>query len=107
MKAAKDTDVYGFHIEYERHVSPDRQPNLAKFSQSDIQCLDQILAAYGKYPVWQLRELSHDEAWQKAWANAGAAHSVKIPMEDVISTLDEEDEILEFLQETLKREQDR
>jgi uncharacterized phage-associated protein len=107
MKAAKDTDVYGFHVEYEKHVAPDRQPNLAKFSTSDIQCLDQIVAAYGKYPIWQLRELSHDEAWQKAWAKAGASRSVEIPMEDVIATLDEDEEILEFLQETLKREQDR
>lgn len=107
MKAAKDTDVYGFHIEYEKHVVPDRQTNLTKLSKSDIKCLDQIILAYGNYPVWQLRELSHDEAWQKAWANSGNARSVKIPLEDIISMTDEDDEILEFLQETQKREQDR
>jgi uncharacterized phage-associated protein len=103
MKAAKDTDVYGFHIEYEKHIVPNRNANLGEFSKSDMKCLDQVAAAYGNYPLWQLRELSHDEAWQKAWANAGNAHRVRIPMEDVISILDDEEHtLMEYLRETHK-----
>jgi len=107
MKAARDTDIYGFHVEYERTIVPDRPANLNRLSKSDIQCLDQILTAYGNYPVWQLRELSHDEAWQKAWATAGDAHSIRIPIEDIVATVDEENgDLLEFLRETHKPERD-
>ncbi len=105
MKAARDTDSFGFHVEYERHIAPDRDANRSRFSESDLQCLAQVIAAYGNYPVWQLRELSHDQAWQKAWATAGGRRSVRIALEDVIATVDDEEgDLLEFLRETHKPE---
>ncbi len=104
MKAARDSDVYGFHVQYEKHIIPDRDANFNKFSKADKECLDRVIAAYGNYPVWQLRELSHDEAWEKAWANAGDSRSVRIAMEDIIATVDEDGDLLEYLQETHKPE---
>jgi len=105
MKRAKEPVSYGFHVEYEKHVIPDRPVNLNKLSKSDIKCLEKIVAAYGNYPVWQLRELSHDEAWHKAWASVGDALRVQIPIEDIVSALDdEEDELLVFFKDTHKPE---
>lgn len=104
MKAARDTDNYGFHVEYERHIVPDREPNLRKLSKSDLNCLTNTIRAYGSYPVWQLRELSHDAAWQKAWQKAGVAKRIRIPVEDIVALIDEENELLEFLHETNKTE---
>jgi len=104
MKAARDTETYGFHVQYEKRIFPDRDANLQKLSKADLECLDQIITAYGNYPVWQLRQLSHDEAWEKAWTKTGNSRSVPIAMEDIIATIDDDGDLIEYLRETHKPE---
>lgn len=101
LKAARDSDVYGFVVEANNVITL-RQPNLDKLSISDRICLDQIIAIYGHFPVWQLRELSHDEAWKKTWKSAGTSKSVPIPIAEIVAMLDDEEAIMEYIQETHK-----
>ena len=108
MKSARDSDVYGFTIEYSKQVKPTRNPNLIKLSRSDIECLTDTAKQYGNYPVWQLRQLSHDEAWRAAWARSGNAGSVLMSLEEVISSVDDDEgDLMEYLLETNKPENER
>jgi uncharacterized phage-associated protein len=102
MKAGIDTDAYGFHIQHEHHIIPNRDADLHQLSQSDIVCLDQVIEAYGAFPTWQLRQLSHDEAWEKTWLKARETGSSPIPLEDIIAEIDGGDELLDFMRETHK-----
>jgi uncharacterized phage-associated protein len=99
MKAARDSNNYGFAVEYERHIKPSRDANLDELSESDIVCLDRIIELYGKYPAWHLRQISHDdEAYVAAWEQTGGKGSVPIPVENIICSFDNADELLDYLQ---------
>lgn len=97
MKAARDTDVYGFEVVYNHHLRAKRQADLDELSETDIKCLDQVIDAYGKFPTWQLRDLSHDAAWTETWVEAGERGNSPIPVERIATTLDNSDEIIEYL----------
>jgi uncharacterized phage-associated protein len=97
MKAARDGEQYGFVIEGDYRIKPLRDANLDEFSDSDISCLERIIAIFGNYPAWQLRELSHDETWAAAWAAVGQRNSAPISVESIINHFDEAEDLLNFL----------
>ena len=97
MKAARDGEQYGFVIEGDYRIRALREANFDEFSDSDIACLERIVDIFGNYPAWQLREMSHDETWSEAWANASPKNSVPISVESIVNHFDEADDLLEFL----------
>lgn len=101
MKAAKDTNAYGFEVSGYK-IKPLRDPNIDKLSRSDLKCLDQVIRAYGDFPRWQIVDLSHDEAWERNWDQRGNSRSVPISVEDITSTMELGDDLLEFIKDTHK-----
>ncbi len=101
MKLDLETlDTLGFRFDGHKLI-PNRDAELSKFSLSDIDCLDNIIALYGQHPAWDLSNQTHqDPAWHKNWANrTGDNTSVPIPLEDILDTFDEGEELLEYLRE--------
>ncbi|MCA7955353.1 SocA family protein [Burkholderia seminalis] len=82
-----------------KYVVPQRQANLECLSPADVECLDEALAMYGNMPFDQRTDLSHDAAWQRAWdATAdGSLRGGEMSIVDIVSTLENADEVLEFL----------
>ena len=99
MRAGLDTNHYGFEVVYDHHLRPLRDADLDELSEADIQCLDVVVAAYGKFPTWQLRGLSHDAAWEETWneAEQSGRKSVPIPVERIANLLDNAEELVEYL----------
>lgn len=97
MKASDDTDRYGFVTEYVYHLRPLRDADMEELSEADIQCLDRVINAYGKFPTWHLRDISHDRAWELTWAEAAGRGSVPMPIERIADCIDTGDEIIEYL----------
>jgi uncharacterized phage-associated protein len=56
----------------------DRQ-NYDELSDSDIECLDEIINTYKRIGKWAIRDMSHDEVWEKSWT-AKSFWSKRAPM---------------------------
>lgn len=97
---SETTSTLGFRVEGNK-IIPLRPADEKKLSLSDIECLDIILMLYGHYPSWMIREISHqDAAWAKNWAKQTRDNnSIPIPLEDILATLDEGEELLEYLRD--------
>lgn len=75
-----------------------RNPDLDYLSQSDIECLDQTIAKYGKPANWSERKRAcHDDAWQGAWDKRGMRGSNPIPIESIAETLEKSDVLIDYL----------
>jgi len=71
-----------------------RDANLEFLSESDIECLDQVISVWGKSPNWSRRDAAHDEAWGKAWKKRGNKGSVIIPIESIAELFDDSEDLL-------------
>jgi len=101
MKLDSETlGTLGFRFDGHKLI-PSRDADLSKLSDSDIECLDNIIALYGQRPAWDLSAQTHqDPAWRKNWGERTADNtSVPIPLEDILDTFDEGEELLEYLRE--------
>lgn len=75
-----------------------RQAELDHLSKSDIECLDQTIAKYGKPANWDDRKKAcHDVAWQKAWGKKEGKRSVKIPIESIAGMFTDSDDLIDYL----------
>jgi len=74
-----------------------RNADLEYLSESDIECLNQIIDVWGKAPNWSRRDAAHDDAWKKAWEKRGSKHSVKIPVESIAELLTDSDDLINYL----------
>ena len=80
-------------------VEPLRESNIEMLSVADIECLNEAIRQYGNMEFNDRTELSHDEAWSKAW-NAASEASVgacEMPVKDIALTLDNAAEVLEYM----------
>ena len=68
-----------------------RTVNLDFFSESDLECLDNSIQRYGHLSFDELTELSHDSAWDNTNTNDF------MELEDIISTIDNSEDLLEHL----------
>lgn len=86
-----------------RTVHVFRSADLQEFSQSDLECLDEILKVYGHMTVSQLRHLSHDQAWHnvtdcgRRFEDVSAPNAYPITMDDIVATLPNADEVRRHL----------
>jgi len=53
--------------------------NYDELSDSDIECLDAIIETYRRVGKWSVKDMSHDEVWEKSWAHKGL-FSKRAPM---------------------------
>lgn len=78
-------------------VTARRDANLEYLSESDIECLDQVINIWGKSPNWARRDAAHDAAWKKAWDKRGGKGSVGIPVESIAELFDDSDDLITYL----------
>lgn len=74
-----------------------RDANLDYFSESDIECLNQIISVWGQVPNQSRRTAAHDDAWKQAWDKRGDKGSVEIPIESIAELFDDSDELISHL----------
>ncbi len=74
-----------------------RDANLDYLSESDVECLEQIINVWGKVPNWSRRVAAHDDAWKQAWDKRGDKGSVRIPVESIAELLADSDNLINYL----------
>ncbi len=96
VKYAQESGGYDFTIDNYR-VKSERDADVNALSESDTECLDQIISIYGKLPSWKRRQDSHDAAFDAAWKKRGNRKSVPIPVESIAAMLDNSDILIDYL----------
>ena len=96
LKQVAKAPVYGLKVKGNQ-VIPLREPDLDCLSESDVECLDQIISVYGKVPNWLRARDTHDDAWQESWRKRGHKKSVKIPVESIIELLTDSVDLADYL----------
>ena len=79
------------------NVIPLRDANLDYFSESDIECLGQIISVYGKMPSWKRGEDAHDVAWRKAWRGRGTKRSAGMSIKSIAESLNDSKDLIDYL----------
>jgi uncharacterized phage-associated protein len=82
-----------------KYVKPLREPRVEMLSAADIECLDEAISQYGNMRFEERTNLSHDDAWKKAWDSATEEDlkAGSMPVADIAQTLPNADEILEYI----------
>ena len=96
LKEAAEVVIDGLKVEGNQVIAL-RNSNLDYLSESDIECLDQIINVYGEVPNWRRGEDAHDEAWKESWARRGNKQSVKIPAENIAKLLADSNDLINYL----------
>jgi len=96
LKEAARAVVDGLKVEGNQVIAL-RNPNLDCLSESDIECLDQAIDAYGKLPNWRRGQDAHDEAWRISWAERGDKQSVRMPVENIVRLLADSNDLIDYL----------
>lgn len=86
-----ELEVRGNQVITKRHA------NLECLSESDTECLDQVIKIWGQSPNWSRRDAAHDAAWEKAWDKRGDAGSIEIPVESIAELFDDSEDLLSYL----------
>lgn len=82
-----------------------RMPALDELSESDVECLKAVSEAYHRLGKWAVKDMSHDDAWKKAWKpdSAFAAfrsrRTVPMPIEAIAAEVDESGALLAHLRD--------
>lgn len=96
LKEVAQTPISELRIDGNQ-VIPLRDSNLDYLSESDIECLDQIINLFGHVPNWARRREAHDAAWAEAWGNRGSKGSVEMPIESIAELLEDSDNLIDYL----------
>jgi len=74
-----------------------REPNIDCLSESDVECLNEIIGIYGDKPNWFRAKDAHDEAWRESWNKRGNKKSIEMPIENIAKLLADSDNLIDFL----------
>jgi uncharacterized phage-associated protein len=96
LKEAAQAPINELQVEGNQVIAL-REAHLDYLSESDIECLDQIISVYGKVPNWSRAIDAHDDAWKKAWDNRGTKLSIRIPIESIAEQLADSDDLIKYL----------
>ncbi len=75
-------------------IVPLREPALELLSESDIECLDAAIEEFGHLSFGELKDLSHDTAWESSDRNDG------IPLEAIAKALPDSDLLVDYIQDS-------
>lgn len=78
-------------------IIPQRDSDTAWLSESDIECLDQIIQIYGRAPNWLRARDAHDVAWQSSWKLRAGKGSVPMSVESIAGLLEDSDDLIDYL----------
>lgn len=95
LKNTTNDPVGGIRVD-ENRVIPLREPDLNYLSESDIECLDQIIGKYGNQPLRRRRD-AHDDAWQKSWNQRGSKRSIRMPVESIAELFPDSADLISYL----------
>jgi len=80
-------------------VFPERQPNMRRFSKSDLKLLSECLDRYGEMHFGALKALTHEHrAYKNAWAKRGTKGSIAMNFEDFLNTENQDEETVAALE---------
>ena len=96
LKQATQTPMNELRVEGNQVIAL-RDANLDYLSESDKECLDQVISVWGNAPNWERKKLAHDNAWEEAWERREDKESVPIPVESIAQLFDDSDELLNYL----------
>ncbi len=75
------------------YIVPKREANISFFSKSDLKCLDESIARHEELSFGQLKNKSHDAAYETADMNG------EISVYSIAKTLKDADALIELLEE--------
>ncbi len=88
-----------------RDILPKRPAEMLEFSETDVECLDEILREYGGTAAKQLRDISHGDAWDRVTGKGqmfnegtGGAQSAPIPLDYIVDELPNSAAVRELLE---------
>ena len=96
LKEARDKPFAELEINGHQVIAL-RDANLDYLSESDKECLDQVISVWGNVPNWERKISAHDSAWEEAWERRGDKESVTIPVESIAQLFDDSDDLIEYL----------
>lgn len=75
-----------------------RKPRLEYLTPAETECIEEAIAEHGGLDFKTRTDLSHDAAWEKAWASAGdGVGSSPMCLVDIARTLSNADDVVEFI----------
>jgi hypothetical protein len=96
LKEVARTPMNALRVEGNQ-VTALRDADLDYLSESDIECLDQIIGVWGKVPNRSRRDAAHDDAWKQAWDKREKKGSKEIPVESIVALLTNSDDLINYL----------
>lgn len=83
----------------DHYVYPQRDADLGWLAPSDIEALNEAIAAYGNMDFDSRYKFSHDAAWEAAWSKAQAEGRKQsdMPLKSIASTLDNAEQVIAAL----------
>jgi len=96
LKKAQVKSIDGLMVN-ENRVIPERDSDLDYLSESDIECLDQIINVFGKASNRVRSRAAHDAAYDKAWGKRGRTRSVRMPIESIARLFANADDLIDYL----------
>jgi uncharacterized phage-associated protein len=80
------------------HILPLRDADREWFSESDIECLDEVVSKNRLKPGRKITEESHqDLAYQEAWSKRGSSNSVPMEIERIASFFNNSEALVSYL----------
>jgi len=73
------------------NVVPRRKPDEDFLSESDLECIDKSIEMLGEMSFEEIKNMSHDAAWEAADRNG------EMPLESIIGQLQNSEMILDYL----------
>ena len=96
MKAADEKTEYGF-VNDGYHIDVLREAELDWLSESDTECLDQIIEMYGAVPNRKIADDSRDDVWKAAWEMRENQQSVPMALEKIIGIFDGSEDLHQYI----------
>lgn len=95
----RDLALATFSYGSNHEVTLKADPELDELSESDVECLGEVVELLNRFGRWAIRDMSHDEAFEEVWGNPFVRFRNSEPMSiDVIaSKLQNANELLAHL----------
>lgn len=74
-----------------RYIVPKRDSDMDLLAESEVECIQQTIALYGKKSFGELTDITHDVAWNETGENQ------TISIESIVKTLPNAAEVAEYL----------